>query len=885
VSLNPDVDGGNGDGSIAERNVGLLLSRGYSPVRASPAFRARLAAEVHELAVSRAAPARAPARSLRPLRMRFAVAAAASLVAALSIYAWKHAAPAAPFDREAALARIADGGRTAVCTDGADATRALSDREAAQGLEYRSELVSILTAKDSGARMWFASAGRLQIEPSTRIDVSGSSDGAAATPSTLPTRSTTSTGALAFDLARGKIDLERYAAGAEWRVHTSEGTLVLDRGAIAIALRADGDSAPRGVRALLRSGAAHLDANGATVALALATETTIRGGAIVSATALDGGSGDAGQRQNAATATGDGVTEAAGATPAAQSTATLHARIAHAAGTKLPERFTITLLRDERLPQVAQPQPHAIEHADDASDELTIDGIRAGTYTVFAEVRGFATWQQRGVALSAGGPAAEISIDLVRGAIVRGIVRDALTGRPVEGALVVSQRDAPTQLLPLTIESGPAGCLATTLTGPDGSFELAALSRGRHVLRATKAGHAAAWSPPIELAAEGTHDGIELALGPGATVFGHVTHPDGSPWSGAYVVASRLDYDFDTHVMSVEYVTADADGAYTLIDLPGGPYVVLNVLEAQKTGNKITKSPHVAQVDVPAGGRVEVDLGATRRGTRLTGKLLSASGAPVAGLDVVIMPHGTRGNRNWQSERTGADGSFAFPDVAPGSYDMFVSEAMGEQLVLQEEEVAVTAVPELAHDIRMAAGEIVGRVVDVASGKPLANVVLILGGDLDGAHRFVGRAVSDVDGRYAMHGLRPATYRVVAYPLSGRLGQEARDGLVVSASQPSVKADFTLAAGASLAITVLDGDRRAIEDAHLAFVDESGTPVQFSPDDLTDQRGRFAIPGMKPGRWRVTIARDGFRASSTSVDLAAGDDRALEIVLDPLEKR
>jgi hypothetical protein len=898
VSGTPDA---SGPGTIVERNIALLLSRTYSPVQPSPAFRARLAAEVHELVAARAAPARSPARSgpparsLRPARTWIAVAAAASLVALLAIFAWKRATPAAPFDREAALARIADGGRTGVCTGGVESARAFTDREAAQGLEYGSVPVSILTAKESGARVWLASAGRLQIEPSTRIDVSGGPDGAAL-------QGGAPSAALALDLERGKIDLERYAAGAGWRVHTSEGTLVLDRGAIAIASVVDGDgSASRGVRARLRSGAAHLDANGAIVALALATETTIRGGAIVATTSLDGGaggdesSGELARRESAATATGEGEPDASTEAAVSKPTATLHARLTHASGTKLPAEITITLLRDERLPQVSRPEPHVIAHADGAPDELTIDGIRPGTYSVFAEVRGFATWQQRGIALRPVGPggngAAEISIDLVRGSIARGVVRDALTGAPIEGALVVSQRDAPTQLLPLTSENGPAGCLATTLTGPDGSFELAALSRGRHVLRATKAGHAAAWSQPIEIAAESARDGIQLALGPGATIYGHATHPDGSPWSAAYVVASRLDYDFDSHVMSVAYVTADADGAYAITDLPGGPYVVLNVLEAQRSGDIVTKSPHVAQVDVPAGGRVEVDLGATRHGTRVTGKLFSPSGTPVAGLDIVIMPHGTRGNRNWQSERTDADGSFVFPDVAPASYDVLVSEAMGEQLVLQEEEVAVTAGPTLEHDVRMVAGEITGRVVEASSGKPIANVVLILGGDLDGGHHFFGRAVTDVDGRYALHSLRPATYRVVAYSVTGRLGQEARDGLSVSASKPSAQADFALAAGASLAVTVVEGDRqaiggdrRAIEDAHLSFVDESGTALQFSPEDVTDAHGRFAIPGMKSGRWRVSAAHDGYRASSTSVDLAPGEDRALEIVLDRLEK-
>jgi hypothetical protein len=34
----------------------------------------------------------------------------------------------------------------------------------------------------------------------------------------------------------------------------------------------------------------------------------------------------------------------------------------------------------------------------------------------------------------------------------------------------------------------------------------------------------------------------------------------------------------------------------------------------------------------------------------------------------------------------------------------------------------------------------------------------------------------------------------------------------------------------------------------------------------------------------VSVAHDGYRASSASVDLAAGEDRALEIVLGALEK-
>jgi protocatechuate 3,4-dioxygenase beta subunit len=866
------------DPSILERNLELLLGRAYAPVVPSLAFRARLAAAL-EQEIAERAPALRLVQPRRSLASRIGVqpvwlrAAAAILLFVLGAFTWKLAAHASPTESRAVrLERIAAGGRTAVCTSEngeSETVREVSDAEIARGIDYAGSSLTAWTAPGSTLPIWIGGAGRLAVRASTRVDVAGAPDEH-----------------LAVDLERGAIELERYATGGAWSVTTREGIVHLERGALVVAVAPRGADAvgPRsealGVALLLRTGSAYVDEDGRRVALALGAETALRGGHLAVAADPLAQSGDGFQREQA----GNSAPPENPVLPAAsKARGTLHGELVPPANGVLPDSYTITLLRDERLPAISTPEVHVIA---DKSREFTIGSVRPGTYTVFAEVRGFAVWQRRGVVVATDAPsvsggsgitataATDLSIDLKPGQRLSGRVVDAESGRPIEGAVVLSQRDAPAQILPLAMERAPEGWLATATSGPDGTFEIESLSRGKHTLRATHAGFGAAWSESIDVEAETSRADVELRLARGGTVFGHVAHKDGTAWSGAIIIASRLDYKFEERCMSYGTSIADGEGAFEIADLPAGPYVVINVLEPKE---EHVASPHVSQVNVVAGARVEVDLAGVRKGTRLSGRIVAAPGEPVAGLDVILEPHEPRPHaRKWQSERARDDGSFVFLDLPPGPYDVYISEAMGQRFVL-EDVVEVPSVPEFPYSLRIGPGLIQGHVTDGAEKRGLVQAVVVLEIEKEGEYVFAGRAVSDAEGRYDFRRLPIGTYRVTAFATTGRFGPEVREGLRVDATTNEI--DLALASGAALEVHVTDPEGRPIPSAAVAISDENGRRMQFAPEDLTDAHGKLAINGIKPGRWTVTVSHAGYRTTSAVVDLQAGLLGTVEIRL------
>jgi hypothetical protein len=904
------------ESSVLEKNLELLFSRAYAPVRPSIAFRARLASRIEqEIAARSSATAVAPragspaftgtpglSGSPRSLRW-FARAAAAVLLVALGALAWRRfAASGAPADESlaATLERIAAGGRSAVSIDGARA-RPVSDDEMAQGLEYGEGSLALWTAPSSSLPIWLGGSGRLTARPAAHVDLTGA-----------PQHD------LDLALERGAIDLERYAAGGAWRIGTREGTISLERGTIAVSVRPDaarsGADEPR-VAVLLRSGAAHLDANGKELPLLLGVEGELRGGQLVAANAPAIPADESSQREPLAASTA-GPEESR--PPAIEDKATLTVRISFPPGIPVPASYSLSLLREERLPLVSIPDVHQFESS---RREVALEGLRTGSYTIFAQAAGFAVWQRASIELRASG--ASVAIDLQRGQRVGGRVVDE-SGRPIEGAVVLSQRDSPTEILPLAMERPPQGWIAAAVSGPNGTFEIDSLSRGVHVLRATHAGFGAAWSEAIDLGSAVAYDEIELRLQRGGTVFGRVTHKDGTIWSGAILIASRIDYRFDLHCLNFGQATADADGAFTIDDLPAGPYVVLNALEPKVDH---VASPHVTQVNVAAGARVEVDLTSARKGTRIDGRIVAMPGSPSsahdaslgsahdaslgsahdashglaheashdsahgadpdtklgAELDVILEAHTARySRRRWQSERAGADGSFRFLDVAPGLYDVYVSTEMGKSFVV-EDLLDVPSVPVLPYALRLGSGRIHGRVVERASEHGIANGAVVLELEKDGAFVFAGKVTCDSEGRFEAQGLPSGLYRVTAYAMSGHFGPETREGLLVDSTDRDVATDIALSPGASLDVKVVDESGRALPDALVTFTDDVGRAVHFTPEDFTDARGEFSIDGIRPGRWTVSASRDGWKANGVTIDLLVGESRAVGIVLSPAQ--
>ncbi|WP_053843185.1 carboxypeptidase regulatory-like domain-containing protein [Paracidovorax avenae] len=191
--------------------------------------------------------------------------------------------------------------------------------------------------------------------------------------------------------------------------------------------------------------------------------------------------------------------------------------------------------------------------------------------------------------------------------------------------------------------------------------------------------------------------------------------------------------------------------------------------------------------------------------------------------------------RQWLVAAQAADGSW--------SGDAFLTAAALRALAAEPPATPVAAA-------------LAGRVVDAASGQPLAGATVELSGaaaqaatsGAQGAFRFSGLAA----GRYELR-VTLAGYAALVRPAELATGQQLDLGLLALAGTSTTGA---------IRGQVLDASGTPVGDALVAL--DAGAGAR------TDTQGRYRIDGVAPGPVGLTASRDGFRAVQASGTLAAG---------------
>ncbi|MFJ9175456.1 MFS transporter [Streptomyces sp. NPDC102360] len=232
--------------------------------------------------------------------------------------------------------------------------------------------------------------------------------------------------------------------------------------------------------------------------------------------------------------------------------------------------------------------------------------------------------------------------------------------------------------------------------------------------------------PPVD-AAEAT-SGIK----------GHVRERDASPLAGAVVTL------IDLRGGQLGRTTTGPDGAYRLAAPAGGTYVLI--------GSAGSRQPQATTLTVGE-GFLDFDL-MLAGAAGLTGTVVTAADElPVPG--ALVIATDVRGEVI-ASGAADATGTFAFGDLAPGSYTLAVS-AEGHRPTALPVEVA-TGAPGRC-EVRLVPGARVRGTVRDTSGTPLNDARVTL---LDTAGNTVGTAVTGIDGAYAFEDLDAGQYTVVA---------------------------------------------------------------------------------------------------------------------------
>jgi len=839
-----------------DRNLRRLLREAYVPVELRAAFRAELQARLERVLAERTNEAGRTAARREPSLLRFpriAAAAAAVLFPLIAWFAWQLVDYVQPTYDD-----ILAQGHVAVRED-EHAWRALTPDELEHGIDLAEPHMLALRTPRSIKATILSENGLLEVRADTALRVQAF-------------QTADDPGGLSVHLAHGTVVAKRDdGAPGHWSILPPEAALLLAHGSLLVSAELNR------ISAYVYSGET---SGNDTELLPLETWLTLRDDRFVPDAAPNTRNGrdltpsvaEGPSQREAVESTPSTADDAAASSlptsePTAAAVATLAGQVHSTAYAQSPASFVVVLLRQVRLPAVAQPAGFPFDAGSSQDGRFSIPAIDPGTYKVFVIADGFATWSRAGVVLDAG-DTHELLVDLSTGMAVAGRVVDQDTGVPIEGAFVLSENDAPTQILPIDLARHGRG-LGAVVTDHQGRFELAHLSAGTHILRASAPAHGATWSSPLELADGERIDDVALELGPGAVLHGRVTRDDGTPWKNAFVVASLIGYTFARPCMTSATTSANEDGSFELTGLPPGIFVVLNTSEAE-----LGRSPRIRSIPVAQGQRVRVDLG-DALGTRVVGTLTDADGDPVVAHDIALIP--LDDERMFHSARTAEDGSYELQGLPPGTYAGYFSREMATDMTLLGP-VEVPAVPELRHDFQLRRTRLGGRVT--ADGAPLSQAVVILERIGANARQFVGTNITDEHGRYSFTGVAPGEYDVSTFATTGSFGEERIEGLFLLDSEELDEIDFELLPGGSLLVRVTDRANAPIKGAHLSFTDERGRQVLFNLDERTDARGHFTVAGLSPGLWTV-LAQRGDAQAEDRIEVREGIESVLHLVPTP----
>ncbi len=391
----------------------------------------------------------------------------------------------------------------------------------------------------------------------------------------------------------------------------------------------------------------------------------------------------------------------------------------------------------------------------------------------------------------------------------------------------------------------------TSRSDDDGSFAVAGVTPGAATVLATADGYRPARLTGVEVPAGSTVAEVELVLEAGAAVVGQVLRLDATPVDSVRVSArdpSASGAAFDT-------ATTDAKGRYQLSGLPPGRHLLV----AERGAARVAE-----EVELFAGDN-QIDLRLPARGTEVSGWVLNATAAPVAGARVELIV--ARGGATLTAE-TDAGGSFLFPEVDDGAW-LLAARKAGRGSGRRGQSIEVRGLPVVGLEIRLESGATV-------SGR-------LHGLELDDLSRVRVRALkagaelvtgADFDSFYSIPDLGPGRWHLAAeVPGTSR---RASGRVTVGPAAADVHLDLDFTAGATLSGEVTQG----VEPLAGATVSLSGVDVAHHGRTATDHAGSFGLGGLPDGTYRLVLVGHG-GAPRHSEQVVVHGDRDLLVELRP----
>jgi RNA polymerase sigma factor (sigma-70 family) len=280
--------------------------------------------------------------------------------------------------------------------------------------------------------------------------------------------------------------------------------------------------------------------------------------------------------------------------------------------------------------------------------------LPAGGYQLAAVADGYAT-ARRYLRLSAD---TTRDFTLMPASAVAGVVIDAVTRTPVGGAAVRADGLAP-------------GEVHHGLSDDQGRFNLLGLPAGEYQLSARRGSQAGAMAAPVAVPLAQQVAGVSIELAAALAVSGVVRDPAGRPVPAATVGLDRavgVPFGFDG---TMARARTDRHGRYRIDGLPPGRYHLAAhappLADSEVQTVSLLDQDRAVDLDLPPGGTLD-------------GRVVSASGAPIAGAEVEVV---VRSEASYDAPRSGSarlrsDAAGRFHAAALGRGQLTVTATTGQ---------------------------------------------------------------------------------------------------------------------------------------------------------------------------------------------------------------
>lgn len=348
---------------------------------------------------------------------------------------------------------------------------------------------------------------------------------------------------------------------------------------------------------------------------------------------------------------------------------------------------------------------------------------------------------------------------------IEGTVSDAVTGLPIEGALVMVRAEF--EAVRGSGYGGPGPGGHVVLTDASGHYVLEGLFEGQYRLKSGARGYLRTDVQVVVIEDQTTV--LDIALEPMTfgSVEGQVTDAvSGQPISGAHVIlwpAHETNTEGDGHWLRA---MTDINGMYVIENVLAGDY------EARAMAfGYLTNEPVFLIVNDGATTTVDLALDPLAFGSVEGTVTDAATGSPIEGARVSLIRSWTGGGTgntdgHWHHAMTDENGFYSFDDVEVATYQVVVS-ARG--YVGAESEVEIfegqTSTADFALDA-LVFGSVEGTVTDAQNGDPIGRaLVMILPGWTEGfgGHGGWWMARTDENGFYRFDEVPVGSFRMLVF--------------------------------------------------------------------------------------------------------------------------